>query len=325
METKIDPSDLAAKVKKGQRRALARAITLVESTRSVDLDLSRQVLREVTSSSGNSLRIGITGVPGAGKSTFIESLGKLLVEKGHKVAVLAVDPSSPYTGGSILGDKTRMQEISKLDRVFIRPSPTAGTLGGVSRKTRESILLCEAAGYDIILIETVGVGQSEFEVSTMSDFFLVLMLPNAGDVLQGIKRGILELADLVAVNKAVGENEQQAKRAASEYRNALHLVKRKHPDIPVNVTLCSALHHKGISEIWDEILQTIQKLKGNGSFSANRNRQLVHWSKRLTEELLLASFWDDPAKQSLWKILIEQIKNGEKTPLEAGNEMLRNR
>lgn len=271
---------------------------------------------------GNSLRIGITGVPGVGKSTFIEVLGSFLSSLNHKVAVLAVDPSSPYSGGSILGDKTRMQELSKLDSVFIRPSPTAGTLGGVSRKTRETILLCEAAGYDIILIETVGVGQSEYEVASMVDFFLLMLLPNAGDGLQGIKRGIMELADLIVVNKADGEYQKRAHTAAGEYKGALHLTRKKYADYETAVLTCSALEGAGIEEIWDSLTCYINDLKKDGIFQENRNRQLIEWAKKLTEELLLADFWKKEIIQKKWHDCQSDLRNNKLTAWQTGIKLI---
>ncbi len=285
------------------------------------MDPSQEVLGALLPETGKSVRIGITGVPGVGKSTFIEAFGKHVSESGHRVAVLAIDPSSPYTGGSILGDKTRMQELSRLESVFIRPSPTGGTLGGVARKTRESMLLCEAAGYDVILVETVGVGQSEFEVSAMTDIFLVLMLPNAGDSLQGIKRGILELADLMLVNKADGDQEKRAQKAQQEYRHALHLVRPKYPDIPLEVDLCSALTGTGIPVAWDKLQQRAGELKEKGYFDKNRESQLLHWARRLTEGLVINQLWNDPATKKTWQKEAELLKQKKQTPLETARRL----
>ncbi len=306
-----------------KRRALAQAITLAESTRKDDMALSQQVLQSLMPHTGNSVRIGITGVPGVGKSTFIESLGSHLTEKDHRIAVLAVDPSSPYTGGSILGDKTRMQNLSRMEQVFIRPSPTAGTLGGVSRKTRESMLLCEAAGYDVIIVETVGVGQSEYEVASMVDFFLMLMLPNAGDSLQGIKRGIMELADYLLVNKADADQLKRAKAAEREYKNALHLLRPKYSGYTTETALCSALENQGIAEAWEHVSDYIARLKNDGHFNRNRKQQLVHWTRRLTEDLLLSDFWDREETKNSWKSLITQIEQGNTTPVIAGRELVK--
>lgn len=307
----------------GKRRALAKAITLTESTLASDMELAQEILQRLLPHTGKALRIGITGVPGVGKSTFIEAFGLYAADQGKRVAVLAVDPSSPYTGGSILGDKTRMQELSSRQEVFIRPSPTAGTLGGVSRKTRETILLCEAAGYDIIIIETVGVGQSEYEVASMVDFFLMLMLPNAGDALQGIKRGIMELADLILVNKADGTQRKKAEAAARDYMNALHLVRPKYPGYTTEIKLCSAMEKTGITEAWEHIHAYQERLRKDGLFRENRRRQLVHWTQRLTEELLLAQFWDHQEVQDAWAQKPDAIRSGKTTPLMAGRELIK--
>src|SRR6185369_13428148 len=234
-------------LKQGNRRALAKAITLIESKLDRDRQQAQQVLEALLPHTGNSIRVGITGIPGVGKSTFIETFGLYLLSLGKKVAVLAVDPSSPIAGGSILGDKTRMEELSRRDNAFIRPSPSEGTLGGVAQHTRETMLLCEAAGYDVILVETVGVGQSEYEVAGMVDFFMVLMLPNAGDELQGIKRGIMELADALVINKADGEYTAQAARTRHHYQNALNMFSHTGFWLP-RVLMCSALEHRGIAE-----------------------------------------------------------------------------
>lgn len=319
----IDTEVLIKNLQNGNRRALARAITCVESTRKDDFEEARRILQSILPQTGNSIRIGITGVPGVGKSTFIEALGQQLIKMEHKVAVLAVDPSSPYTGGSILGDKTRMQELSKNPHVFIRPSPAGTTLGGVSRKTRESILMCEAAGYDVIIVETVGVGQSEYEVASMVDFFLLLMLPNAGDALQGIKRGILELADLVLVNKSEGDNRVQARTAASEYKNALHLTRPKYLDYATDVLLCSALSSEGIAEAWTHISDYIQQLKQDGLFDKNRNEQKLQWARRLTEEILLTEFWNSEQTRTNWEKLSGQIRDNHMDPVDASFELAR--
>lgn len=313
---------LTAGLLEGKRRPLAKAITLAESTRPADMEASQQVLQAVLPYTGNALRIGITGVPGVGKSTFIEAFGLHAAALGKRIAVLAVDPSSPYTGGSILGDKTRMQQLSSRPEVFIRPSPTAGTLGGVSRKTRESILLCEAAGYDIIIVETVGVGQSEYEVASMVDFFLMLMLPNAGDSLQGIKRGIMELADLILVNKADGAQRKKAQAAARDYLNALHLVRPKYPGYSTEIKLCSSLEKSGIEEAWEHLHSYTARLREDGLFQENRRQQLIHWTRRLTEELLLSRLWSSPAVERAWHEQLEAIRSGSTTPVMAGRRLI---
>lgn len=272
------------KLKEGDRRTLAKAITLIESTLENDVIDAQKLLEKVLPLSGKSMRVGITGVPGVGKSTFIETYGLKLIEKGHKVAVLAIDPSSPLSGGSILGDKTRMERLSQEENAFIRPSPSSGFLGGVAQKTRESILLCEAAGFDYILVETVGVGQSEFEAADMVDFFAVLMLPNAGDELQGIKKGILELADSIIINKADGEFLKKAMNAQAQYTSALEIV-RSNPHWKTQVLHCSSIEKKNFDQIY-EMVQSYQKTaKNNGYFEEKRNTQNKEWFKKLINEL----------------------------------------
>ena len=287
-----DPKVIVEKLRSGDRRALARAITLVENNRDDALDKAQRILEAALPYTGKSLRLGISGVPGVGKSTFIEALGMKLIEEGHRVAVLAVDPSSPTSGGSILGDKTRMEHLAGRSEAFIRPSPTGGFLGGVARKTRESMLLCEAAGYDIILIETVGVGQSEYAVTDMVDLFMVLMLPGAGDALQGIKRGILEVADMLVINKADGEQKGQAQRARQEYKNALHLLKPRYEGMEVAVMLSSSVTQYGISEIWETVTGNVETLRSKGILQEKRKNQQWNWFVRLTEEELLKRFWN---------------------------------
>jgi LAO/AO transport system kinase len=269
-----------------RRRALAKAITLVESSRQEDTEAAQTLITQLLPHTGNSFRIGITGVPGVGKSTFIEAFGLMLIREGFRVAVLAIDPSSERTGGSILGDKTRMMELSRTDNAFIRPSPAGKTLGGVARRTRETMLLCEAAGFDVILVETVGVGQSETAVASMVDFFLVLMLSGAGDELQGMKRGIMELADGIAVNKAEGSNREAAERAAQQIRNALHLAAPKYEDWSVPVQCCSALEQTGLQDVW----QIIRDFIGNGTKDDNtrtqqiRRSQAVRWMRETVDD-----------------------------------------
>ncbi len=312
---------LAQGLKKGKRRHLAKAITLVESSKADDQKKS-QKLFELLNEQNESIRIGISGVPGVGKSTFIEALGNLLIEQGHRVAVLAVDPSSPSTGGSILGDKTRMETLSTREQAFIRPSPTAGTLGGVAKRTRESMLLCEAAGYDVILIETVGVGQSEFEVSSMVDCFLVMMLPGAGDSLQGIKRGILEITDILVVNKADGDQERLALHARAEYEHTFHLLKPKYGDIPVRFLAMSALEKNGISEVWDSIQGFISALKTKGLFEELRNTQNLNWFKRLTEDEIIRMLWSSPINKLKATELKEKITSKQLSPSLAAAQMI---
>jgi len=282
----------------GQRSALARAITLIESSNPQHEAMAQDVLQQLLPRSGQSLRLGISGVPGVGKSTFIEAFGSNLCGDGHKVAVLAVDPSSSRTGGSILGDKTRMAELGVNPNAFIRPSPTSGTLGGVARRTRETIVLCEAAGYDTIVVETVGVGQSETTVANMVDFFLVLMLPGAGDELQGIKKGILEIADMVVINKADGSHANKARMAAQEYRRALHIVTPQSPNWSPPVAICSALENDGLTDIWESVLQYRSKLGETGEFDQRRQEQQRLWMWTLIEDELLRSLKQHPRVQA---------------------------
>lgn len=285
--------DFEAGILAGNRTVLARAITLVESQKSEHRKKAQELLLKLLPSAGKALRVGITGVPGVGKSTTIEALGLYLTSIGKKVAVLAVDPSSSVTGGSILGDKTRMQNLSVEPNAFIRPSPTSGTLGGVTKKTRETMALCEAAGFDVILIETVGVGQSETAVAEMVDFFLCLMLPGAGDELQGIKKGILEIADMIAVNKADGENEIRAKQAASEYRAALHILTPQSKNWSPPVITISGLTGQGLDHLWENIEAHRTALSASGEFEEKRNNQAATWMREMVEARLLARLNDN--------------------------------
>lgn len=300
----------------GNRRALAKAITLIESKRPDHHDEAQQLLNSILPQTGKSLRIGITGVPGVGKSTFIEALGLHLIQAGHRVAVLAVDPSSPIKGGSILGDKTRMEELSKRDEAFIRPSPSEGSLGGVANKTRESLLLCEASGYDIILVETVGVGQSEYEVASMVDLFLVLMLPNAGDELQGIKRGIMELADALVINKSDGHFEHAARQTQTHYQNALHLLQNERPWEP-KVQTCSALTNTDIDKVWELVKECEALAKQNGYFQHKRDQQNQRWLDTLIQNLLLAQLQQNESAQIALSAARKQVANHKITPFEA--------
>jgi len=272
----------------GDRAVLARAITLVESRRADHRGLAQEVLVRLLPHAGRSHRVGITGVPGVGKSTFIEAFGTNVTAAGHRVAVLAVDPTSSRTGGSILGDKTRMPELSVDPAAFVRPSPSGGTLGGVTRTTRETMVLVEAAGYDVVLVETVGVGQSETIVADMVDFFLVLMLPGAGDELQGIKKGILELADLIAVNKADGENRNRATAAATEYASALHLITPPSAPWQPPVVICSGLRNEGLDTVWTHIARHRDVLVANGAWDRNRAEQQLRWMWSMVEDRLVA-------------------------------------
>ena len=311
----------AAQLLAGSRRALAKAITLVESTRDDHRAQADALLDAVLPHTGRSIRIGISGVPGVGKSTFIESFGLQLVAAGFKLAVLAVDPSSPIAGGSILGDKTRMERLSREENAFIRPSPSAGALGGVAHRTRESLLLCEAAGFDVILVETVGVGQSEYEVAAMVDFFLVLMLPNAGDELQGIKRGIMELADALVINKSDGDGAGLAARTRQHYQNALHLLTHGGFWTP-RVLCCSALENHGIDAVWDMICEYRRDAEANGALGERRARQNGAWLKRLIAELLEQRFRTDPRVRAELPLLEQQVLRGELTPRAAARRLL---
>src|SRR5256886_16203780 len=273
----IDIKTLAKDLRAGSRAALARAITLIESRRSDHQAAARDLVQALLPDTGKAIRVGITGSPGVGKSTSIDGLGMFLIERGHKVAVLAVDPSSARTGGSILGDKTRMARLSASDEAFIRPSPASGTLGGVAAKTREAMLLCEAAGFDVVLVETVGIGQSETAVCDMTDFFLALMLPGAGDELQGIKKGLVELADMIAINKADGDNIERANLAAAEYRGALHILSSRSEHLQPPVLTYSALTGTGIDALWQSILDPRSAMHASGEFAARRRLQQVKW------------------------------------------------
>ena len=278
--------DLFKEILKGNKVALAKGITLLESSLETDIISSQELISDCLPHSGDSIRIGITGVPGVGKSTFIETFGKILTEKGKKVAVLAIDPTSEKTHGSILGDKSRMNKLAVDKNAFIRPSPSSGTLGGVSSKTRDSIILCEAAGFNVILIETVGVGQSETTVNTICDFFLLLMLAGAGDELQGIKRGIMELADMLVITKADGDNLQKANNAKQEYQMALHLFPASGNGWTPKVSACSALEHTGIKDIWETINTYNQQMIRNNYKDENRKKQDVYWLHHIIKEEL---------------------------------------
>src|SRR5690554_4008491 len=290
----------------GNRRALAKAITLIESKRNIDREKSQELLKRILPHSGKSIRIGISGVPGVGKSTFIESFGLYLLSQGKKLAVLAVDPSSPIAGGSILGDKTRMEFLSREENSFIRPSPSECALGGVALKTRETMLLCEAAGYDVILVETVGVGQSEYEVASMVDFFLVLMIPNAGDELQGIKKGIIELADALVINKADGESVNLANKTRSHYQNAINLLHYTTFWTP-RVMTCSALEGNNIDEIWGMVLDYNTEAQKNGFLLEKRAKQNVGWMDKLLHEMLDLQLRKNPEIKALLPSLREAV------------------
>jgi LAO/AO transport system kinase len=288
-----DVAHLAQALRAGDRTMLSRAITLVESKRADHRRAAAALTQALLPATGKAVRVGITGAPGVGKSTLIDALGSLLTRGGHKVAVLAVDPSSRRTGGSILADKTRMAHLANDAGAFIRPSPASGTLGGVAAKTRETMLLCEAAGYDVVLVETVGVGQSELAVADMTDFFLVLVLPGAGDELQALKKGVVELADMIAVNKADGDNAARAKAAAAEYKAALHILSHPSPNWTPPVVTCSALKGDGIAALWTKILDHRERLTRSGELAARRGEQQVKWMWAMLEERLFAPLRSD--------------------------------
>ena len=285
---------MALAIRDGDRRAMAQAITRIESTLDSDRLFGQAVLEILVARSGDAIRVGITGPPGVGKSTFVEALGLHLVRQGKRVAVLAVDPSSPVSGGSILGDKTRMEQLALCPEAFIRPSPSSGSLGGVANRTREVMLLCEAAGYDIVLVETVGIGQSEVAVSSMVDFFLVLLLPAGGDQLQGIKKGVIELADALVVNKADGSMQTVAERTRADYAGALDLIRASSESWQTRAFLASSLESKGIKEIWDAILEHHDLMRASGEFDERRKRQSRSWLLKLLEEGIDRVFREQP-------------------------------
>jgi LAO/AO transport system kinase len=313
---------LAQRVRDGDRRALARAITLIESRKPDHQEQAERLLERLLPATGGAVRVGISGTPGAGKSTLIEALGAQLIEHGHKVAVLAVDPSSRRSGGSILGDKTRMQRLAQAPQAFIRPSPAGATLGGVTRRTREAALACEAAGFDVIVIETVGVGQSETAVADMVDCFLLVLAPGGGDELQGIKRGIIELADLVVVNKADGELRAAALRAGADYRAALQLLRPASTGWTPEVLTCSALEGAGIAELWQAVRRQRAALEASGELAAKRQRQTVSWLAAEVQAALLDALRADPATGRLLTELEQAVGAGRMLPPEAARALV---
>lgn len=315
-------AEVAARIVAGDRRAMAKAITLVESTRADHQEQAQRLLEELLPHTGTAARVGITGVPGVGKSTFIEAFGLYLTGIGKRVAVLAVDPSSARSGGSILGDKTRMAQLAADPGAFIRPSPSAGSLGGVARRTREAMLVCEAAGYDVVLVETVGVGQSEVAVASMVDFFLVLMLPGAGDELQGIKKGILELADALAVNKADGDNTGLATRAVAEYRSALRLFRHSSHSWSPPVVAISALEKRGMDEVWEMIGRHAEEQVASGERRERRRHQQTGWFWAMLEDGLKQRFLERPDVKRLLPSLEAEVGRGTLTPTEAARRLL---
>lgn len=323
----VAPAEIADGIRAGDRRALARGITLVESARADHQERAAALLDEVLPDTGGAARVGISGPPGVGKSTFIEALGTLLVSdppdgRSHRVAVLAVDPSSSRTGGSILGDKTRMERLSRHPHAYIRPSPAGTTLGGVARRTREAMLLCEAAGFDVVFVETVGVGQSETAVADLVDLFTVLVAPGGGDELQGIKRGIMELADLVVVNKADGDLEPAAKRAAADYQHALHLLRPKWSAWTTRVLTCSALDEQGIADVWTAMCEFVEAVRASGELERLRRSQAEAWMWSEIDETLSESLRADPEVQRTLAEVEPKVRAGTLSPTSAARQVL---
>ena len=316
-----DLAHLARGIRTGERAVIARAITLVESRRMDHQKAARRLVQDLLPATGKAVRVGITGVPGVGKSTTIDALGTFLTAKGRKVAVLAVDPSSARSGGSILADKTRMARLGSDPNAFVRPSPSSGTLGGVAAKTRESMLVCEAAGYDVVLVETIGTGQSETMVADMTDFFLVLMLPGAGDELQGLKKGIVEIADMIAINKADGDNVSRAKAAAAEYRAALHILNPRSPNWSPPVVTYSALRGHGIAELWASVLDHRERMTKTGELDARRREQQVKWMWAMLEDRLFARLRSDPALKAKLPRIEAAVAEGRISPAVAVDEI----
>jgi LAO/AO transport system kinase len=319
-----DPSYYVQGVLNKDKRIVAKAITLIESALPAHQEIARRVIHDLLPFTGNAIRLGISGVPGAGKSTFIESLGTMLVTMGHRVAVLAVDPSSKRSGGSVLADKTRMEKLSIAENAFIRPSPSGGTLGGVARKTRETMLICESAGYDVMIVETVGVGQSETTVASMVDFFLLLLIAGAGDEIQGIKKGVLEVADAIAINKADGDNVKRADFARKQYETALHYLMPASPVWSTKVLTCSALgnENKGIKEIWRAVLDHRERFMKSGLFERKRRQQALDWMWALVEEGLKDRFYKSRAIMEMLPRIKKDVDDGKLAPTVAAEALL---
>ncbi len=314
--------EYVAGILEGNITILAQAITLIESNNPTHYAQAQEIIERCLPHSGKSVRIGITGVPGAGKSSFIEAVGNMVTSFNHKLAVLAIDPSSERSGGSILGDKTRMESICHNPNIFVRPSPSAGSLGGVARKTRETIVLCEAAGYDVIFIETVGVGQSETAVHSMVDMFMMLQISGAGDELQGIKRGIMEMADMMVITKAVGENVTKAELAKAQYQGALHLFPMPESEWRPQVYTCSSLEGTGLEEVWQGVEQYLQHIELNGYFMANRNRQNKYWMYETINETLKSSFYNNPEIEAKMVEVEQRVLDAKLSSFIAAKELL---
>jgi len=317
----LDLANLAPGVRAGERGVIARAITLIESRRADHQQAARRLVQDLLPATGKAVRVGITGVPGVGKSTTIDALGTFLTGEGHKVAVLAVDPSSTRSGGSILADKTRMARLGSDPNAFVRPSPSSGTLGGVAAKTRESMLICEAAGFDVVLVETIGTGQSETIVADMTDFFLVLMLPGAGDELQGLKKGVIEIADMIAINKADGDNVRRATAAAAEYRAALHILTPRSATWSPPVVTYSALSGDGVAGLWSSIIDHRERMTASGELAARRREQQVKWMWAMLEDRVFARLKSDPALKARLPRIEAAVAEGRTTPALAADEI----
>jgi len=322
LEMAQDYETIARAVRDGNRRALAQAITLIESTRADHRAAASKLLEQLMPYSGNSIRLGISGVPGVGKSTFVEALGNHVIDEGHRVAVLTVDPSSAISGGSILGDKTRMELLSRRPEAYIRPSPAGSTLGGVTRRSREALILCEAAGFDVVIVETVGVGQSETKVADMTDMFVLLQLPGGGDELQGIKRGIMELADLILINKADDELQALAARSVADYRNALRLLHRRSINWKVEVRTCSARDGDGIAEAWELVLQHHSVLESSGELKKRRAAQARDWMWSEVSDNLLTALQSDKQVREKIPLLEAAASAGQIAPTIAARQLL---